>query len=101
VIPFKTSISESARKINLGLIEDTETATFIFSTQKEELLEHQRIGELHAPCFGFSEEVIELTCRITEDLTFEAKASSSHIQKKGSNPVYRFNKLRWQYDFNP
>lgn len=100
VIPFKTPITESSRKINLGLVEDTQTATFIFSTQKEELLEHRRIGELHAPCFGFSEETIELNCRITEDLTFEAKASSSHIQKNGSAPIFKFDKLRWQYDFD-
>lgn len=100
VIPYKTSITESNRKINLGLIEDTKTATFIFSTQREELLEHRRIGELHAPCIGFSEEIIELNCYITDDLTFVAKAKSSHIEKNGSNSAFSFDKLRWQYDLN-
>lgn len=100
VIPVFTSVEDGDRKIGLGLIEDSTTASFIFATQKEELLEHTRIGELHAPCVGFSDEVITLHCRITEDLTFEASALSSHMGKKRKRPVFQFDNLRWQYDLD-
>lgn len=98
VIPSKTSVEDSYRRVGLGLIEDTKTATFVFATQKEELFKHDRIGYLHAPCIGFSDEIIQLDCHITEDLTFVAKAISSHIQNNNFNAEFSFDKLRWQYD---
>lgn len=99
ILPVKTAQKESSRTVHLGLVEDSSTAAFIFSTKNENSRKHARVGELFVPCFGFMNEVMELNCNITDDLIFEATAQSSHIQDGNVEYIFRYDSLRWQYDF--
>lgn len=99
IIPAFTSLQESENSVNLGLVEDADTATFIFATKDSESSPHRRVGELLVPCFGFRDEVIELKSYITDDLILEAEAKNSHKQKEEDKRLFRYEKLRWQYKF--
>lgn len=99
LIPAFTSLKESENSVNLGLIEDADTATFIFATKDSESSPHRRVGELLIPCFGFRDEVIQLKSYITDDLILEAEAKNSHKQKKEDKRLFKYDKLRWQYKF--
>lgn len=99
MIPAFTPLKESENSINLGLVEDADTATFIFATKDSKSSPHQRAGELLVPCFGFKDEIIELRSRITDDLIFEAEAKNSHKQNEEDHRLFRYDKLRWQYKF--
>lgn len=96
VFPAATKLGQAHSSLSLGLVEDSPTASFIFETRKQDTIQPQFIGELHAETFGFRDEVIELQSRITEDLIFEAEAGSQ--SKPRSRRTFNHEELRWMYE---
>lgn len=97
VMPEGTSQSEGRTHVNLGLVEDTQSATVIFATRRKDQSSHATVGEMFIPCKGFLRENIRIECEITSDLIFAAYGESSHIE--GRRTVFEFDRLRWKYDF--
>lgn len=95
---FPSGIDVNAARVILhfGLVEDSQTATFVFASQTEDG-RPAHIGELHTHAFGFRDEIIELECRITPDLVFEAKARSQS-RTPNNDPPFIYEKLRWRYE---
>jgi molecular chaperone DnaK len=88
--------SEAAKaKLHFGLVEDAATATFVFASRTGGV-RPTRLGELHVESFGFRDELIELDCRITPDLVFEAEALSK--AKTRGSVSFSYDKLRWMYE---
>lgn len=91
------TVSDEARaKLHFGLVEDATTATFSFATRDGGAAAQAHLGELHVESFGFRDETIELECRITPDLVFEAEASSDSKHRRSS--VFSYDRLRWMYE---
>src|SRR5262249_8381936 len=67
---------EESFNLQFGLVEEANTANFVFAVKAGGECKPGYIGESHAKAFGFRDEVIELDSRITEDLVFHAKAKS-------------------------
>ncbi len=95
---FHTGTDSEAAKVKLhfGLVEDAATATFNFAARNGGDPRPSRLGELHVESFGFRDELIELDCRITPDLVFEAEALSN--AKPRSSAKFSYDKLRWMYE---
>jgi molecular chaperone DnaK len=80
---------------SLGLVEDTQSATFVFATKRGDTEAPRRTGYIHLPVLGFSDEVIELKASITKDLVFEATARSHNAPN--TSQTYKYDELRWRY----
>lgn len=95
IFPVNTKQESARSTLHFGLVEDATTATFNFAARNgDERAMH--IGELHTPCFGFRDELIELDCHITADLVFEANGDSeAKPQRKQS---FKYDMLRWMYE---
>ena len=78
------------------MVEDSRSASFIFESKKQDAVQPQSIGELHAEAFGFRDEVIELHSRINEDLILEAEAGSQ--SRPGARRIFNYENLRWMYE---
>jgi len=96
ILPAGTPLSEATNSLHFGLVEDSRTASFIFERAKMNSLQSTQIGELHAEALGFSDEVIEMKSRITEDLIFEATACSD--KRRRPSQSYQYSELRWMYE---
>jgi molecular chaperone DnaK len=96
IFPTGTDLNAAQSSLHFGLVEDSQTATFIFASQPEDG-RSAHIGELHTPAFGFRDELIELKSRITSDLVFEAKARSKWRDQHNDTP-FIYEKLRWRYE---
>lgn len=91
-----TDSDEARAKLHFGLVEDATTATFSFAARDGEVISQAHLGELHVESFGFRDEAIELECRITPDLVFEAEAWSN--SKRRRSTVFSYDRLRWMYE---
>lgn len=96
IFPAGKDLNAARDILHFGLVEDSQTATFIFASQTEDG-RPAHIGALHTPAFGFRDELIELECRITPDLVFEAKARSQS-RAPHNDPPFIYEKLRWRYE---
>lgn len=66
-------INGEKRTYSFGLIEDSNTASFIFTDHRKNAL-----GYLEVPAFGFFQEKINLETHVDKDLIFWAKAKSNN-----------------------
>ena len=96
IFPAATKLNQARSTLSLGLVEDSRTASFIFESKKQDTVQPQSIGELHAEAFGFRDEVIELNSRINEDLIFEAEAGSQ--SRPRARRTFNYENLRWMYE---
>jgi molecular chaperone DnaK len=96
IFPAGTDLNKAHSTLHFGLVEDSQTATFIFASQPEDG-QPAYIGNWHTPAFGFRDEIIELDSRITSDLVFEAKARSKWRDQHNGTP-FIYEKLRWRYE---
>lgn len=95
ILQAGTLLQDAGCRLHFGLIEDTRTATFLFALRDGRNHRAVHIGELYIDTFGFSNELINLDCRITEDLVFEAVGHSEFKPQAARQFVY--NNLRLMY----
>lgn len=95
IFKTRTDASEANLKLHLGLVEEAESATFVFATQDPGTSLVQTIDEYSVDVFGFKNEVIELRSFITPDLSFISRAVSG--SKPRTLDHFEYNKLKWMY----
>ena len=93
---FPASTSQEAQSLlHFGLVEEANTATFNFASNNGQH-STRHIGDLHAPCFGFCDELIKLEARVTQDLVFVAQAWSD--SRSNDSRSFEYEVLRWMYE---
>jgi molecular chaperone DnaK len=96
---FPASTTQEAHSLlHFGLVEDANTATFNFASRNGGH-SSTHIGELHAPCFGFCDELIKLEAKVTPDLVFVAQAWSD--ARSNATKSFEYEVLRWMYEVPP
>jgi molecular chaperone DnaK len=97
IFPSRTN-QDAHSSLHFGLVEDANAATFNFAAQNGGQ-SPRHIGELHAPCFGFRDELIQLESRVTSDLIFVADAASDALADDTRS--FEYDLLRWMYELPP
>ena len=80
IIKSGEKLNNRKKHFTFGLVEDSDTASFIFADSYGNML-----GHLDVPAFGFFQEKIVLEIFIDENLVFRADARSSNHGKEYAN----------------
>jgi molecular chaperone DnaK len=95
-------VDHQPMRCHFGLVEDTREARFVFVQQRRfngvegDHLGYDTVGYLNVPAYGFSDEPISLSTRVTEDLIVEIEGSSTR-RNHSSKASWSYNKLNFRY----
>jgi molecular chaperone DnaK len=95
-------VDHQPMRCHFGLVEDTREARFVFVQQRRfngaegDHLGYDTVGYLNVPAYGFSDEPISLSTRVTEDLIVEIEGLSTR-RNHSSKASWSYNKLNFRY----
>lgn len=92
---FEPGVSSCSGSLNVGVVEDTESAVFRFMSWIEPR-NAALMGSVAAPCSGFVDEPLKLSYEITENLSFSARIDTTpggilkHTPFASDNLLFRY-----------